>query len=73
MGIDSMKISVTILPDNSFKEVDIKSGSIIYDLLKKINLNPDALIILKDNKPIPIDDILKEDEKLTILKVASGG
>ncbi len=73
MGIDSMKISVTILPDNLLKEVEIKSGSKIFDLIKKIHLKPDTLIVLKDNKPIPIDDILSEGQKLTILQVASGG
>ena len=73
MGIDSMKISVKILPDNSLKEVDIKSGSKINDLIKKIHLKPDAILVLKDNKPIPIDHIIDEGHKLTILKVASGG
>jgi len=73
MGIDSMKISVTILPDNLLKEVEIKSGSKIFDLIKKIHLKPDTLIVLKDSKPIPIDDILSEGQKLTILQVASGG
>lgn len=68
-----MKISVTILPDNSLKEVEIKSGSKIFDLIKKIHLKPDALIVLKDSKPIPIDEILSEGQKLTILQVASGG
>jgi len=73
MGIDSMKISVIILPNNSFKEVELKSGSKIFDLIRKINLKPDALIVLKDNKPTPVDDTLAEGQKLTILQVASGG
>ena len=51
IGIDSMKITVKILPENSIKEVDLKSGSKVYDVLKKINLRPDALIVLKGNTP----------------------
>ena len=68
-----MKITVKILPENSTKEIDLKSGSKVYDLLKKIQLRPDALIVLKDNMPIPVDDILGEGQELSILQVASGG
>ena len=73
MGIDSMKISVILLPNNSLKEVELRSGSKIFDLLKKIHLKPDAIIVLKNNMPIPVDDTLTEGQKLTILQVASGG
>jgi len=68
-----MIIIVKIFPDNLTKKIELKSGSKILDLLKKINLNPDNLIVLKNNNPIPVDDILNEDQELNILKVASGG
>ena len=68
-----MKITVKILPENSTKEIDLKSGSKVYDLLKKIQLRPDALIVLKGNMPIPVDDILGEEQELSIVQVASGG
>jgi len=73
MGIDSMKITVIIMPENSIIEVDLKSGSKVYDVLKKINLKPDACIVLKGNAPIPVDEILDEEQELSILQVASGG
>ena len=68
-----MKITVKILPENSGREVDLKSGSKVYDLLKIIQLRPDSLIVLKDNMPIPVDEILDEGQELSILQVASGG
>ena len=73
IGIDSMKITVKILPLNSIKEVDLKSGLKVYDILKKINLRPDTCIVLKGNTPIPVDEILDEEQELSILQVASGG
>jgi len=73
MGFDSMKIKVKIFPENSTKEIDVKPGSKVYDLLKKIQLKPDALIVLKENMPIPVDELLSEDQELRILQVASGG
>ncbi len=45
----------------------------MYDLLKKINLKPDNIIILRDNTPVPVDDILTDEQELTIIQVASGG
>ena len=68
-----MKITVKILPENSTKKIELKSGSKVYDLLEKIQLRPDNLIVLKDNIPIPVDDILDEEQELSILQVASGG
>jgi len=64
---------VKILPKNVTDEIDIKSGSKMYDLLKKINLKPDNIIILRDNTPVPVDDILTNEQELTIIQVASGG
>ena len=68
-----MRIIVKIFPDNLTKKIELKSGLKILDLLKKINLNPDNLIVLKNNTPIPVDDILNEEQELNIIKVASGG
>ena len=68
-----MRITVKIFPDNLTKKIILKSGTSINDLLKKINLKPDDIIVLKENTPVPVDDILYEEQELRILKVASGG
>ena len=73
MGIDSMKITLTISPDTTKKEVTIPRGSQVLDLLHKIQLKPDTLIVLRGNTPIPIDEVLDEEQELRILRVASGG
>jgi sulfur carrier protein ThiS len=46
---------------------------LVQSLLKKINLKPDTIIVLSNNKPIPIDDELTDGDDLTILQVSSGG
>ena len=73
MGIVPMKIKVKILPKNSTQEIEITTGSKVLDLLKKIQLKPDSIIVLRDNTPIPVDDVLSENQKLSIIQVASGG
>ena len=51
----------------------MQQGSLINDLIKKINLKPDSLIVIENNKPVPIDDNLYNGQQLTIIEVSSGG
>jgi len=71
--IDSMNIKVKISRTNETKEISLEKGLTVEDLLKKINLKPDTVIIINKSKPIPIDEEVKDGEELTILQVSSGG
>ena len=68
-----MKIKINITRTNQNREINIKPGSKIIELLDKINMKPDTLIVLKNNKPIPINEQLKENDELKIIQVSSGG
>lgn len=68
-----LKIHITILPKNLKQIVDIKKGQTISDLLKKLNLHPDNIIILRDNTPVPDDEVITDDKEFTLIEVASGG
>ena len=68
-----MQIKVKISRTNETKKISIKTGSTVEDVLKKINLKPDSVIIMNKNKPTPVDDEIKDGEELTILQVSSGG
>ena len=68
-----MKITIKISRSNEIKTIDLEKGSKIQDVLTKINMKPDTLIVLNKNKPIPIDDEVKDGDELTILQVSSGG
>jgi len=68
-----LKIKVKISRTNEIKEVNLENGASVQSLLKKINLKPDTIIVLNNNKPIPIDDELINGDELTILQVSSGG
>jgi len=73
IGIGSMKIKVKIVPSNITKELTIKSGSTIIEILQAMNLKPDAFIVLRDKTPIPVDDVLTKNQELELFQVASGG
>jgi len=68
-----VNITIKISRTNETKTINLKTGSTVQDVLTKINMKPDTLIVINKNNPIPIDQELKNGEELTILQVSSGG
>ena len=68
-----MKIKVKISRTNETIEVNLENGGTVQDILKKINLKPDTIIVINKDRPIPIDEEINNGEELTILQVSSGG
>lgn len=68
-----MEIKAKISRTKETRKINVETGSTVEYLLNKIKLKPDTLIVMSNNKPIPIDDILNDDQELTIIQVASGG
>jgi sulfur carrier protein ThiS len=68
-----VKIRVKTTRSKKIEEIDLKVGSTVESVLKKINVKPDIVVVMRKNIPIPIDDEVKDGEELTILHVSSGG
>ena len=68
-----MKIKVKLIPQNTYQEIDIKKGSTVIDLLRLIHRKPDSVIVLKNKTPLPVDDVIPDNQELSIIQVASGG
>ncbi|HEC95327.1 MAG TPA: MoaD/ThiS family protein [Thermoplasmatales archaeon] len=68
-----MRIQVKTLPENTTREYNISEPATVEKLLGEMQLKPDAVIAMRNNKPIPLDDRIDEDDKLTLIKIASGG
>ena len=68
-----MKIKIKLSRTNETKELTTEKGTTINDVLKKIDLKPDTVIVMENDKPLPIDDEVSEGQELTILQVSSGG
>ena len=47
--------------------------SMVAFMLDKLNIKPDTVVTMIENKPIPIDEILSDGQELTIIHVSSGG
>ena len=68
-----MEIKARISRTKETRKINVEPGSTVEYLLKKIKLKPDTLIVMSKNKPIPIDDVLNNNQELIIIQVASGG
>ena len=68
-----MKVRVKLSRTDQVKELNLKDGSTAQDILKQFDLKPDTAIIMNKNRPIPIDEEIKESDQLTIIQVSSGG
>ena len=68
-----MKITVKLLRTNDIKIVDIKNHATVIDLLRKIDIKPDTVIVTTDDQPVPIDEKLEDKQEITIIQVSSGG
>jgi len=68
-----VEIKAKISRTKETRKINVEPGSTVEYLLKKIKLKPDTLIVMSKNKPIPIDDVLNNNQELIIIQVASGG
>ncbi len=68
-----MQIKVNLTRRNETMKLELKEKSTVEDILKKINLKPDTVVVMIKNIPVPIDNIIKDGQEFTILQVSSGG
>ncbi len=65
-----MKINVFIERENKEEIVDVKS---IPEIFNKLKINPQTVLIVKNDELIMEDDELKNNDKIKLLSVISGG
>ena len=68
-----MQITVTFSRTKENRKLEFEKASTVEHVLKKLNLKPDTVIVMIKNRPVPIDDEIKDGEELNILQVSSGG
>lgn len=68
-----MKIIVLIEKDNnSTKNINF-TGSSVHDLLRQLEINPETVLVTRNDEVITEDVSLKDNDKVEILSVISGG
>jgi len=67
-----MNIQVTFEKDHSIKNVSIE-GNTVLDLLNQLSINPETVLVVKNNEVLTEHEILSENDCLELLSVISGG
>ena len=57
--------------ENRTKKIKFKGTA--EELLKKLEINPAAVLVIRDKELITLDEKIKEIEKIKIVSVVSGG
>jgi len=64
---------MNIFIESKNKKIKIAFAGKASSLLKKLKINPEEVIIVKNNELVSLDEKLKEKDSVTILSVVSGG
>ena len=68
-----MQINVFYDREKQEKTIDLDENSSIKDLLAKMNINPVTVIVSKEDNIILEDESLKDQDKIKLISVISGG
>lgn len=55
------------------KEIEINDDSTVIDSLKQLKLSPEIFLVKRNNEIIHENEKLKENDRLELIKVISGG
>ncbi len=67
-----MKIKVIIERKSSSRSIQF-SGKTVKELLAKLRINPETVLVAKGESILTEDEELKDKDEITLLSVVSGG
>ena len=68
-----MQVKVFLERQNKNQVVSINENSIIKDLMKKLNINSNEVIVVRNNEVITENEKIKPKDNIKFLSVISGG
>jgi sulfur carrier protein ThiS len=68
-----LTVNVKVVLNKRSEELVLADGTTIEGMLKKLDLYPDAHIVLRGKTPLPLTDSPRDGDELRVIKVASGG
>ena len=71
--MSKIKVNIFIDRENKNTSLELDSNSLVADLFKKLNINPVAVIVSRDNELILEEEELNNKDEIKILSVISGG
>ena len=71
--LEGMQVTVFFDRENKEKKVELGKNMLVRDLLAKMNVNPVTVIVSRGDTIIIEDEKLKENDKIKLFSVISGG
>lgn len=69
-----MRVRVARVPrPNVEQELEVRAGALVQDVLKTMAVPLDAVVVLRDGQPLPVDAELVDGDRLRVVNVFSGG
>ena len=62
-----------VLLSHPSREVEVKGPRRVRDMLKELDLLPEAVLVVRRDELVTEDDILRDDDRIEIRPVMSGG
>ncbi len=67
-------MNITVLNEREHTTQDVTlTGKTLIDLLKQLKINPEVVIVVRNNEVITEDEILNDNDTIELLSVVSGG
>ena len=68
-----IKLDIFIDRGDINKKLEMEHGAVVSDLLERLGINPVSVIVSRNSELILQDEKLKNNDKIKILSVISGG
>jgi sulfur carrier protein ThiS len=68
-----MSVNVLLLPERERRVVEVGKGADGFALVKALGLNPENVIIVRRDQPVPVDTKIRPGDDLKVVRVVSGG
>jgi sulfur carrier protein ThiS len=67
------RIRIVLSRENDEKTPIVYPDDTVLDLLLRMKIHPDGVLVFSGSEPIPLDDTVEGLDELKIINVASGG
>jgi sulfur carrier protein len=74
LSVRAIRVEVTLLPTSrETRTLDLDPGSRVEDAMRALGLYPDAWVPVRGDTPVPVDEELKDGDRLKLVAAVSGG
>ena len=69
----NVSVKILLLPEREKRTIEVPKGADGFAVLKALNINPENVIIVRNEQPIPVDSKIRPGDDLKVVRVVSGG